>query len=215
MSYSEFLKSRNFNPGYNAVRMVVNYIIERFRENSSLQFLPYLDELSKKDAYFSLLITTKYDWETKFRGKRPAIFVSRGNLLSALSGVGAVRVLAVTDSGETTSYLDLVSFPLMIECIAESDIESEALSSMVAAYLAMDARPLRSLGLQMQSGITQTPPQLYEKGNTAFISSVIIQVQAERQITARVIGNVLLDKIKLAITQNTSSSNIEITKDSL
>jgi hypothetical protein len=100
----------------------------------------------------------------------------------------------------------------VVECLAESDIESEALGSMIATFLALDARPLRGLGLQIQGGTTQTAPQLYEKDNVSFISSVILQVQIARQYTARILGEEVLQKIKLILNSNVAS---EISEDSV
>jgi hypothetical protein len=213
MIYKDFVNSKTFNVGYYGVKAIILYLVERFMGNQDLEYKVYTDELNRADSYGSLLITSKYDWETKFRGKRPAIFVSRGNLLTGANGtVAQSKLFSVTDNGETTSYMDLVSFPIVIECLAESDIESEALGSMIATFIGLDVRPLRGLGLQIQGGITQTPPLLFEKDNISFISSVVIQAQISRQYRARIMGSETLQKIKTLLNQKVIS---EIDEDTL
>lgn len=211
MTYRSFLESQVFNTGHYGVRVLTYYLAEQFRENQELGYKVYDDELNREDSYGALLITTKYDWETKYRGKRPAIFISRGNMVTGANGtVGQGRMLSITENGEATAYMDLVSFPIVVECLAESDIECEALSSIVATYLGIDARPLRSFGMQIQGGITQTPPVPFERGNVTFLSSVIVQIQISRQYKVRVIGNKSLEKIKFMLDRN---NHAEITKD--
>ena len=202
MSYKEFVQSKTFNVGHYAVTAITKYLFERFKENATnMEYSPYSDEMDREESYNSVLITTKFDWETKYRSKRPAIFVSRGNMTSGANGtVAQSRVLSITDNGAKTAYIDLVSLPIMVECIAESDIESEALSSIVATYIGLDVRPLRSLQLQIQGGLTQTPPQLFERGaNPSFISSVIMQVQIPRQYNASIISEKMLETIRMQL----------------
>ena len=213
MSQLDFVRSKTFNVGYYGVRAIIEYLNQRFNGNPELDYAIYTDDLNRASAFGSLLITSRYDWESKFRGKRPIVLVSRGNLISGANGtVAQGKLFSVTDNGSTTSYLDLVSFPIVVECLAESDIESEALGSMIATFLSLDARPLRGLGLQIQGGTTQTAPQLYEKDNVSFISSVIIQVQIARQYKARILGEEVLQKIKLILNSNVAS---EISEDSV
>jgi hypothetical protein len=201
MSYKDFVQSKTFNVGHYAVTAITKYLFERFKENTDLDFKPYSDDMNKEDSYGALLITTKFDWETKYRNKRPAIFVSRGNMISGANGtVAQNRVLSITDNGAKTAYIDLVSLPIVVECIAESDIESEALASIVSTYIGLDVRPLRSLRLQIQGGLTQTPPQMFERGaNPSFISSVIMQVQISRQYNASIIGEKTLQNIRMQL----------------
>lgn len=203
MNQKEFTLSKNFNSGLYGVRAILIYLREMFNSNPDFGFKVYTDDLNKADAFPSLLITTKHDWETKYRGKRPAIFVSRGNLITGTNGTqGIGRVFSITDNGQTTSYSDLISFPIVVECLSESDIESETLSSIVLTFLTADLRPLRSLGLQIQGNPTQTPTQLFEKVNVAFISSVIIQAQMQRQIKAIKTPKDMLQLINLEINGN-------------
>lgn len=209
MSQNQFLYSKNFNPGHYAVRAIVLYLRTMFQQNADLEFVPYLDSMTKEEAYDALLITTKHDWETTYRNKRPLIAVSRGNLIAGISGTqGQGRLFSITDNGETTTYSDLVSLPIMVECLSESDIQCELLASIVSAFLSLDARPLRSLGMQIQGSPTQTSPQLFERGNTSFISSVIISVQIARQYKAHVIGLNALEDIKILLN-NSVEINIE------
>lgn len=203
MSQNDFLYSKNFNPGYYSVRAIVLYLREMFKANTDLEFIPYYDEMNKEESFDSLLITTKHDWETKYRNKRPSIFVSRGNIITGINGTqGQGRLFSITDNGETTTYSDLVSFPIVVECLSESDIQSELLSSISLGFLNLDSRPLRSFGLQIQGSPSQSPPQLFEKGNISFISSVILQVQLCRQYNARTIGLKTLENIKLKLNDS-------------
>jgi hypothetical protein len=200
MNQKDFTLSRNFNTGLYGVRAVVLFLREMFTANPDLGFNIYTDDLAKADAFLSLHITTKHDWETKYRGKRPIIFVSRGNLITGVNNTqGIGRVLSITNNGQVTSYSDLISFPIVVECLSESDIESETLSSIVLTLLTGDTRALRSLGLQIQGNPIQTPTQLFEKVNNSFISSVIIQVQVQRQMRAIRTPKNLLESIEFKI----------------
>jgi hypothetical protein len=211
MNQRDFTLSKNFNPGIYGVKAIVLFLREMFRVNSDFGFTVYDDDLNKEEAFSSLLITTKHDWETTYRGKRPAIFVSRGNLINGVNGTqGQGRVFSIENNGQTTSYSDLLSFPIMVECLSEKDIESETLASMVALFISADLRPLRSLGLQINGQVTQTPAQIYETQNISFISSVIMQVAMQRNIKAIKTVDNMLEKIQFRINE---SLNINIKED--
>jgi hypothetical protein len=203
MNQKDFTLSKNFNSGLYGIRAILIYLREMFNSNPDFGFKVYTDDLNKEDAFPSLVITTKHDWETKYRGKRPIIFVSRGNLITGVNNTqGMGRVFSVTDNGQTTSYSDLISFPIVVECLSESDIEAETLSSIALIFLTGDLRALRSLGLQIQGNPTQTPTQLFEKVNVSFISSVIIQAQMQRQIRAIRTPKDMLETISFQINEN-------------
>ena len=203
-TYKDIVYSKNFNAGHYGVTAIVLFLREMFAANSELGFTVYDDTLNKEDSYDSLLIATKFDWEEKYRNKRPSIIVSRGNLITGVNGTqGQGKLFSITENGGSTSYSDLVLFPIMVECLSESDIQSEALASIVSAFLGCDARPIRSLGLQIQGSLTISSPQLFEKGNISFISSVIMQVQMQRMYTAKVLGSKVLENIKLALNDST------------
>ena len=91
----------------------------------------------------------------------------------------------------------------MVECLSESDIQSEALAAIVSSFLSLDLRALRSLGFQTQGSVTISPPQLFEKGNVSFISSVIMQVQMQRMYTTKLLGSKVLEEIKLKLNNST------------
>lgn len=204
-SYKDIVYSKNFNVGHYGVTAIVLYLREIFNSNKELGFTVYDDDLNKEDSYDSILISTKFDWEEKYRNKRPAIIISRGNLLTGVNGTtGQGKLFSVTENGEATTYSDLVSFPIVVECLSESDIQSEALAALVSSFLTFDLRALRSLGFQLQGSATISPPQLFEKGNVSFISSVIIQIQMQRMYTAKVLGNKVLDEIKLKLNDSMS-----------
>lgn len=208
MIYKKLLNSKNLNPGYYGVTATIVYLREMFNQNLDLGFQVYDDNLNKEESYSSLIITSKYDWETKYRSKRPAIFVSRGNLISGVNGTqGQGKLFSITDNGAETSYLDLISFPIVVECLSESDIECEALSSIVSLFLAADARPLRSLGFQIATNPSQSPPQLFEKGNVSFISSVILQINMHRNIKTRILNDQLLKEFNIKVN---NALNIDV-----
>ena len=206
MDYKQFLYSQNFNPTGYATRAIVLFLRTIFSNNPELGFIVYQDDLDKKDSFPSLLITTRFDWETKYRAKRPAIFVSTGNVISGVNNTsGSGKVQSVTQNGDITNYQDLISFPIMIECLSESDLESQALASAVLAFFTMDLRPLRSLKLQLFPNPTQTPPQIFEKGNISFISSVMLQVQMTRQYSARLLNLEQWKEIELKLNDSQAS----------
>jgi len=60
----------------------------------------------------------------------------------------------------------------------------------------------------MQGGITVSQPQLFEKGNISFISSVILQIQMQRRYFARQMGFHTLQAIQLKLN-DTIVANIE------
>lgn len=200
MDYNKFLYSPNFNPGGYAIRAIVLFLRVLFAANSELGYIPYEDNQNKIDAFKSILITTRHDWETKYRDKRPAIFVSRGNIISGVNQTsGTGKLQSVTKNGDITNYQDLISFPIMIECLSEADIECDALSSLVSSFLTMDVRPLRSLKLQLFPNPVQTSPQIFEKGSISFISSVMLQVQMTRQYSARLLNEQQLKEIEITL----------------
>lgn len=208
MNYKKVLNSKNLNPGYYGVTAIIVYLREMFAQNLDLGFHVYDDSLNKEDSFSSLIITSKYDWETKYRSKRPAIFVSRGNLISGVNGTqGQGRLFSITENGAETSYLDLISFPIVVECLSESDIECEALSSIVSLFLTADLRPLRSLGFQVATNPSQSPPQLFEKGNISFISSVILQLNTHRNIKTKVMNDQLLKEFSVKVN---NALNIDV-----
>lgn len=203
MEYSQLLYSVNFNPGGYAVRGIILYLQTIFANNEELGYMVYNDNLSKEQAMGSLFIGSKFVWENKFRSKRPAIFVSRGNIVSGVNSThGQGKVQSVTENGSITNYQDLISFPIVVECLSENDLECEALASIVSAFLTMDLRPLRSMKMQMFPQPTQSPPQIFEKGNISFISNVILQVQMTRQYRARTLNEVQLKQFELAINNS-------------
>ncbi len=203
MDYKQLLYSSNFNPGGYAVRAIVLYLRTVLEANKELGFNVYQDELNKTDAYNSVLVTTRYDWETKYRSKRPAIFVSRGNILTGVNSTsGQGRVQSVTENGSITNYQDLISFPIVIECLSESDLECEVLASLVSAFLTMDARPLRSLKMQVFPNPTITAPQIFQKGNVSFIASVMIQVQMARQYSAKLLDEQQLKNFEITVNSS-------------
>ena len=203
MDYNELLHSPNFNPGVYAIRAIVLYLRTILDANEELGFHVYQDDLNKTDAYNSILVTTRYDWETKYRAKRPAIFVSRGNIITGVNNTsGQGRVQSVTKNGSITNYQDLISFPIMIECLSESDLECEALASLVSAFLTMDARPLRSLKMQVFPNPTITAPQIFQKGNVSFIASVMIQVQITRQYSAKLLDEQQLKDFEISVNSS-------------
>lgn len=203
-TYKDFVYSKNFNPGHYGVTAIVLFLKEMFNNNSDLGFTVFDDSLNKEDSFDSLLIASKFDWEEKYRNKRPALIVSRGNIITGTNGTqGQGKVLSITQNGEKTSYSDLISFPLMVECLSESDIQAEALASMVNIFISADLRPVRSLGLQLQGSLNITAPQIFEKQNISFISSVIMQVQMNRMYTAKVLGLTALNKIIVKLNDST------------
>lgn len=208
MDYNRFVYSQNLNPGHYGVSATILFLQKMFSSNPEFGFEVYTDESNKETAFESLWIGAKYVWEEKYRNKRPAIFVSRGNIITGVNNtIGQGKLFSITKNGEITSYLDLVSFPIMVECLSESDLQSEALAAMVTAFLSLDQRPFKSLGFQIQGSPTITPPQIFEKGNTSFISSVIIQIQIQRMYKAKVLSNQALQEIQV-ILNNSQTVNI-------
>lgn len=204
VDYKKFLYSKNFNPGFYGVSATVLFLKEMFKSNPEFGFTVHDDSLSKEMSFGSILITTKFDWEVNCRSKRPAVFVSRGNLIAGVNGTtGQGKMFSIEENGAKTSYTDIVSFPIMVECISESDIQAEALAAMVASFITLDVRPFRSLGFQIQGTPTISSPQIFEKGNTAFICSTIIQVQMARSYKARVISSQALTDIQVILNGST------------
>lgn len=200
MDYKQFHNSIAFNPGLYATRAIILFLREMFNANPEIGFKAYIDEMSKSDAYGSLMITSKNDWESKYRNKRPIIIVSHGNIITGVNGTqGVGKVLSISRDGSKTSYSDLISFPIVVECISEVDIECSTLSSMVNVFLTSDLRPLRTLRLQLLGNPAQSPSQQFEKANISFISSVILNVQLNRRYTATLISDNILEKIKIKL----------------
>lgn len=207
MSYINFTYNDLYNPAANTIRAVVLYLKEMFKNNPELEYTIYEEGLTKEESYNSLLITTRNNWEEAYRSKRPSILVSRGNITFGTNGLqGSTRMLNIVENGETVTYTDLLSFPIMLECLAEVDLESETLASMCAAFLAMDLRPLKAIGVQVMGSAVQTAPQMIEKGNITYASSVIINVQKQRTYKARLIGNKQLEDIQLNLNNNVEMS---------
>lgn len=211
MKYQELFESKNYNPGGYGVRASILLLRECFKNNPEFEYKIYEDDLSKADAFRSLLITTKNDWETTYKSKRPAIIVSHGNvILGSQLTQGNSRVERIEENGAVTFFTDLTSFPIVIECLSESDVEASVLSSIVGLFLTSDLRVLRSVGFQIQGIPTQTPAQPYEKGNISFISSVIIQVQLQRKYRARIMNEKMLENVNLKLN---GSTNVIIDKE--
>lgn len=200
MNFKNITYSKNFNPGGYAVRAILLYLYEMFKANPDLGQKVYTDGQSKEESFGSILITTRNDWEEKYRNKRPCLIVSRGNIITGINGTAAnAGVLSITNNGEVVNHLDLISCPIVVESITGSDMECETLSSIVSTFLTMDLRPLRSLGMQIAGNPIITSTQIYDKHNISFISSVNMNIQMERQYKSRVIGQNVLEQIKLTL----------------
>ena len=209
MDYKDFSNSVAFNPGIYSIRAIIEFLREMFNANQDFGFKVYDDEQQRGDAYGSIIITSKFDWESKYRNKRPAITVSHGNIITGVNGTqGSGKILSISEDGSKTTYSDLISFPIVIECISEVNIECATLSSIVNVFLTSDLRPLRSLGFQLLGSPAQSPSQQFEKNNVSFISSVIINVQLNRKYTATIIDNEILERIKFKLT-NFTEMNIK------
>ena len=209
VDYNQFIYSKNFNPGYYGVTATILYLQEMFILNKDLGYILYTDDTNKEESYKALWVGTKFQWEEKYRDKRPAALIYRGNLLNGANGtLGAGRVFSVSRTNEKTAYKDYVSFPIVVECISESDLEAEALSAMVTSFISLDLRSYRDLGLQVQGQVTNTAPQIFEKGNTSFTASTILQIQMERSYIARLLSKDLLTNIQLKLNGSTAL-NIE------
>lgn len=199
-TYANIVNSSTFNPGLYGVRATIQLLRETFKINPDFGFKIYEDDLMRSDAYGSLLITSKNDWETKYRHKRPIIIISHGNIVNGINGTqGQGKFLGSSVDGSTISYSDLISYPIMVECLSESDTESGALTSIANIFLTSDVKILHSLGLQLLGNPVQSAPQLFEKGNISFISSLIINVQANRKYTAKLINDNILKEIKVKL----------------
>ena len=169
----------------------------KIKQNPGLGFTIYNDSLSKEEAYPSLLITTKHDWETKYRNKRPCITVSHGNIIYGVNGtLGSGRTLSITDQFQKITCSDLISFPLVVECLSEVDLESSTLASIANILLTASSKSLYSFGFQLLGNPTQSEVRMFEKGpNTSFISSLVINVQKQRQYTVTTLNTQLLEQI--------------------
>ena len=211
MNRKDLVYSKNFNPDDYCVRAILLYLIEMFKINPDLDFIPYEDDQDKATSFASTLFTTKFDWETKYKRKTPSVVISQGNTIYGVNNtVGNAKLKSVTENGQVTNYTDLISLPIMVECFAEASLEASSLASVASILLTADLRPLRSLGLQLQGNPIKTPPKIFEKGNMAFISSVIINVQMQRQYSARLLDQQRLDKILLKLN---SSTEIDVKED--
>lgn len=204
MNYKSLYQSKNLNPGTYIVRTIIAFLTKMFEANADFGFTVYTDELSKEDSFRALLITSKYDWETKYRSKRPSILVSRGNVSRGSFGTqGMGKVLSITENGNLTSYTDLISVPIVIECLSENDVEAEVLSAIVQTFLALDVRPLQSFGIQIQQPPVQSPALLVEKANVTFISSVIMTLAMQIQYRSHTLSGPLLEEFKMMVNNST------------
>ena len=155
---SDFYYSKSFNPGIYAIRVIIAYLTEMFNSNSDLGFIPYTDETNKGDSVDSVLITSKNAWEENFRNKRPSIIVSRGNISSGMYGtLPQANNFSVTENGNVTNISDLISCPIVVESICDSDTDSELLSAMVLTFVTLLPRTMHSLGMQIQGNPIITP----------------------------------------------------------
>lgn len=203
MNRNQFLYSKTFTPGVYIVRVIIAYLTEMFNTNAELGFKPYNDQLNKEDSVDSVLITSKNDWEEKYRNKRPSIIISRGNISNGAYGtLPQGNFLSNPDNGDTVNYSDLISCPIVVESICESDTDSELLSSIVASFLTLIPKTIHSFGLQLQGSTIITPPVRFEKTPISFISSVNFVTQLNRQYRAKLINNNQLEHIKLYINAN-------------
>ena len=190
MDRKALVYSKNFNSDDYAVRAILLYLIQVFKVNEELDFPPYTDEQNKIDSFTSTLFTTKFDWETKYRGKRPVVIVSCGNTLIGVNNtLGSAKIRSVTENGQVINYTDLISLSILVQCLSEADLEANSLASAVLMFLTADARPLHSLGLQLQGNPIKTPVRIFEKGTISFIAQVIINVQMQGFISKLILLN--------------------------
>lgn len=203
MTGKSFTNSKVFNPGNYYIKAFIVYLEKMFAINTDLGYTLYSELQNKEDSVASLLICSKYTWEMSYRGKRPCIMVSRGNIIFGVNGTsGQSKASAITESGTKTVYKDLLSMPIMIECLAESDLEAEALASMVLSFVGMDTRSIRSIGIQIQGTPIQTAPQMYEKGNNSFLCSVMLNIQVSRSYSFKILGDEALSHIVTSLNSN-------------
>lgn len=209
MDYQKIYNSKNFNPGLYLVRTLIIFLRKLYEANPELGFKIFSDGTSKEEAFRSLLITTRYDWETNYRSKRPTILISHENISRGLAGIqGNAKIIGFEENGSVARYTDLISVPIVLECLSENDIEAEMLSSITQTFLAMDHRPLQSFGIQIQAPPVQTPARLIEKANITFNSSVILTLAMQIQYRAKTLSGELLDRFKVEIN-NLNEINIK------
>lgn len=203
MTMKSFTDSPVFNPGNYFIKAFIVYLRKMFSVNTDLGYTLYNESQNKEESVSGLLICSKYLWEIKYRTKRPAIFISRGNIIFGINGTnGNAKVSGITEGGTRTEFKESLSMPIMIECLAESDLEAEALASMVLSFISMDSRSIRSIGIQIQGNPIQTPPQLYEKNNNSFMCSVMYNIQVSRSYSFKIIGDEALKEIKASLNGN-------------
>ena len=183
VTYKSIFNSSTFNPSVYAVRVIVLYLRKMFELNSDLGYTVYNDDLNKDEALSSLLITTKYDWETKYRNKRPCIMVSNGDIVSGINGTtGIGKIVSITDFHQKISCSDLISFPIVVECLSEVDLEATTLTSLINMFLTASNKPIHSFGFQILGNPIQTASKIFEKGtNASFIASLVLNLQKQRQ----------------------------------
>lgn len=203
MTMKTFTDSAVFNPGNYYTKAFIVYLRKMFSVNSDLGYTLYSESQNKEDSVSGLLICSKYLWETKYRTKKPCIVISRGNIIFGVNGTnGSAKFSGIIENGAKTEFKELLSMPIMIECLAESDLESEALASMALSFISMDTRSIRSAGIQIQGSPIQTQPQLYEKGNNSFSCSVMYNIQVSRSYSFKILGDEALQEIKASLNGN-------------
>lgn len=213
VDYRSLVNSPSFNPGVYAVRVIRLYLIESFRQNPGFGFTIYDDNQTKSEAAKSLLITTNNDWEGPYRNKRPCIKISHGNITIGTNGtMGTGAIVGVDDQLQKVSCSDLISFPLVVECLSEEDIETATLTSIVNILLTTSIKPIHSFGFQILGNPIQSDVKIFEKGtNTTFISSLILYLQKQRQYTTTLLSNQLLKQITIDLNDNPA---LDIKEDS-
>lgn len=204
VDYKTFVNSPSFNPGIYAVRAIKLYLQESFRQNPGFGFQIYDDDQDKPKAAGSLLITTNNVWTDKYSNKRPCIKVSHGNIMIGIMGtMGSGAIVGVTDKLEKVSCSDLISFPIVVECLSEEDLESATLTSIVNVLLTTSLKPIHSFGFQLLGNPIQSDVRIFEGGsNTSFISSLVLNLQKQRKYTTTLLSDQLLKQITIDLNDN-------------
>jgi hypothetical protein len=187
MINKDWFKSRNFNPANYAINSILLYLRAMYTFNNDIGFDVW-DEASEDQTnnLSKLVIQDKQTWDTTHRGHLPSIILQR-NTVSFGGGIQNGDGSRVVQAGFDleTSYMEIVTVPMVLSCIARNDLEAESLAFITGQFLWDDKRWMQSFRLFGMTSPQIADVQIYSPNENGFICNVITSFSLAKTYTTR------------------------------
>ena len=204
MDRVDFFRSKDFNPINYVISSVLVYLREMFKHNDGLGYVVCEElDIDEPKQLSGLLIADKNTWDTKFSGHLPSIVLRRGPV-SFGGGIQQDGMSRVINAGMAleTATMEIVSVPMVLSCIARTDIEAESLAYTASMFLREDKRWAQKLGLY---GINQPqigPSVPYNPQESTFMCEAATSISVTKKVVTRLLPDVKLTELAIRLNQS-------------